>query len=55
MTDPIKLSDLPVEVVIKSLKEEIQKNKVHDKSNIATIVLVSLYNVLIDAYQEVKK
>jgi hypothetical protein len=55
MSDPIKLSDLPVEVVIKALKEEIKNNKPHDKSNVATLVLVSIYNVLVEAYTEAIK
>lgn len=46
----IKLKDLPADVVLKSLKEEIKKNKEHDKYGIATVILVSIYNTLSDAY-----
>lgn len=52
MINPLKISDLPVEVVIKNLKEEIKNIKPFDKTNAATLVLVSIYNVLVEAYNE---
>ena len=52
MINPLKISDLPVEVVIKNLKEEIKNIKPFDKTNAATLVLVSIYNVLVEAYHE---
>lgn len=55
MVDKIKFSDLPVDTILKSLKEEIKKNKEHDKYNIATIILVSIYNAITEAYLEVRE
>lgn len=52
MSNEIKFSDLSVATVLKSLKQEIKQNKSHDKSNIATLILVSIYNALTDAYLE---
>lgn len=46
----IKVSDLPADVFLKSLKEEIKKNKEHDKYGIATVILVSIYNSVSEAY-----
>lgn len=48
----IKVSDLRVDVLLKSLKAEIKKNKEHDKYGIATILATTFYNALSDSYIE---
>ncbi len=46
----IRIRDLPAQVVLESLKKEIDKNKQHDKTGTATVILASIYNALSDAY-----
>lgn len=48
----LKIGDLRVDTLLKSLKKEIKQNKEHDKYGIATIILVSIYNALSDSYVE---
>lgn len=52
MSNPIKFSDLSVATILKALKKEIKQNKQFDKSNVATLVLVSIHNALTEAYLE---
>lgn len=49
----IRIRDLPVDVLLQTFKEEIKKNKEHDKTGVATVILVSIYNALSESYIKV--